>query len=68
MSLLRGLLPRPVRRAMHPVRSPLGSAKRRVTPKPVRHAFLMRHPVGTATTHAGRSVRRSLFGGGRRRR
>jgi hypothetical protein len=62
MSFRRGLLPRPIRRAVHPVRSTAGSIKRRATPKGVRTAFYLRHPVGTATTRAGRSVRRSIFG------
>jgi len=61
MSFMRGFLPRPVRRAMHPVRSTAGSMKRRATPKPVRAAFYARHPIGTATTRAGRAARRSLF-------
>jgi hypothetical protein len=61
MSFRRGLLPRPVRRALHPVRSTAGSVKRRATPKPVRAVFYARHPIGTATTRAGRAVRRSFF-------
>ena len=61
MSLLRGLLPRPVRRAMHPVRSTAGSIKRRATPKPIRKVQYARHPIGTATTKAGRGMRRTLF-------
>jgi hypothetical protein len=67
MSFLRGFLPRPVRRAMHPVRSTAGSFKRRATPRPIRKAFYLRHPIGTATTAAGRATRRSLTGKGRRR-
>jgi hypothetical protein len=46
---------------MHPVRSTKGSVKRKVTPKVVRKAHYARHPVGTATTAVGRTVRRSLF-------
>lgn len=61
MSFLRGFLPRPARRALHPVRSTAGSIKRRATPKPVRRAQYARHPVGTATTALGRKARRSLF-------
>lgn len=61
MSFRRGLLPRPVRRALHPVRSTAGSIKRRATPKPVRTVMYVRHPIGTATTRAGRTLRRSLF-------
>ena len=61
VSFKRGLLPRSVRRAMHPVRSTTGSVKRRLTPKPVRTLNYARHPVGTLTTRAGRSVRRRLF-------
>jgi hypothetical protein len=61
MSFMRGFLPRPVRRAMHPVRSTAGSVKRKATPKTVRKVQYARHPIGTATTRAGRSVRRSLF-------
>ncbi len=61
MSFMRGFLPRPVRRAIHPVRSTAGSLKRRATPKPIRKIQYARHPVGTATTALGRAVRRSLF-------
>ena len=61
MSFRRGFLPRPVRRAMHPVRSTGGSLKRRATPRPVRKVYYARHPVGTATTRLGRALRRSLF-------
>ena len=60
MSFLRGFLPRPVRRAMHPVRSTTGSFKRRATPRVVRKAYYVRHPLGTASTRAGRSVRRGF--------
>ena len=58
MSFRRGLLPRPVRRALHPVRSTRGSLKRKATPLPVRKVKYARHPIGTATTRAGRSLRR----------
>jgi hypothetical protein len=68
MSFMRGLLPRPVRRAVHPVRSTAGSIKRRATPRPVRKAFYVAHPLGTATTAAGRSTRRSLTTKKKRRR
>ncbi len=61
MSFRRGLLPRPVRRTIHPVRSTAGSWKRRATPKPIRTLQYARHPVGTATTRLGRAVRRSIF-------
>jgi hypothetical protein len=47
MSFRRGFLPRPVRRAMHPVRSTAGSIKRRATPKPIRTIQYASHPVGT---------------------
>ncbi len=60
MSFLRGFLPRPVRRVIHPVRSATGSMKRRITPKPIRKVLYARHPVGTATTMIGRRARRSL--------
>ena len=60
MSFKRGLLPRNVRRAMHPVRSTAYSVKRRVTPRPVRLVEYASHPKGTATTWAGRAVRRFL--------
>jgi hypothetical protein len=46
---------------MHPVRSTAGSLKRRATPKAVRRIEYARHPIGTATTWAGRSVRKSFF-------
>lgn len=62
MSFRRGFLPRPVRRAMYPVRSTAGSIKRRATPGSIRKLQYARHPIGTATTAAGRSVRRALFG------
>jgi hypothetical protein len=61
MSFRRGLLPRSVRRAIHPVRSTAGSVKRKATPKPIRTIQYARYPVGTATTRAGRAVRKSLF-------
>lgn len=60
MSFRRGFLPRPVRRAMHPVRSTAYSYKRRLTPKPVRVVQYARHPRGTLTTAVGRWVRRGL--------
>ncbi len=60
MSLLRGFLPRPVRRAVRPVRSTTGSVKRRLTPAPVRKVHYAGHPVGTASTHLGRAGRRKL--------
>jgi hypothetical protein len=46
---------------MHRVRSTAGSLKWRATPRPVRKVSYARHPVGTATTHLGRKIRRSLF-------
>ena len=58
MSFKRGLLPRNVRRAMHPVRSTAYSVKRQVTPRPIRLAEYAAHPRGTATTAMGRAVRR----------
>jgi hypothetical protein len=61
MSFRRGFLPRPVRRAMHPVRSTWGGVKRRATPRPIRKVFYVTHPRGTATTWLGRKVRRSFF-------
>lgn len=60
MSFKRGLLPRNVRRATHPVRSTAYSIKRRATPRPVRMAEYATHPKGTATTWAGRALRRLL--------
>ncbi len=67
MSFMRGFLPRPVRRAVHPVRSTTGSIKRRATPKSIRSVHYASHPIGTATTGAGRTVRRSLCASSRRR-
>jgi hypothetical protein len=58
MSVLRWFLPRPVRRVMHPVRS----ARRAVTPRPVRAVYYARHPIGTATSAVTRRAVR-----GRRR-
>lgn len=58
MSFRRGLIPRPVRRAMHPVRSTKGSVKRKLTPQPVRKVQYARHPLGTASIRAGRTIRR----------
>jgi hypothetical protein len=46
---------------MHPLRSTAGSVKRQATPKPIRKVQYVRHSVGIGTTHAGRTVRRSLF-------
>jgi hypothetical protein len=46
---------------MHPVRSTVGSLIRKATPKPIRKVQYARHPIGTATTHVGRKVRRSFF-------
>lgn len=60
MSFKRGFTPRSVRRAMHPVRSTAYGLKRRVTPRPVRVAEYAAHPKGTATTWAGRALRRFL--------
>jgi len=60
VSFMRGFLPRPVRRAMHPVRGTAGSIKRKATPKPIRKVQYARHPVGTATTNLGRRARRFL--------
>ncbi len=60
MSFRRGLLPRNVRRAIHPIRSTAYSYKRRFTPRPVRLYEYARHPRGTLTTALGRAVRRSL--------
>jgi len=57
MRFTRGLLPRGARRAMSPVRSTAGSIKRSATPKPIRTAQHARHPVGTATTRAGRLLK-----------
>jgi hypothetical protein len=62
MSFRRGFLPRSVRRAIHPVRSTAGSIKRSATPRPIRTIQYARHPIGTATTRAGRAVRKSFFG------
>ena len=62
MSFARGFLPRPVRRAMHPVHSTLGSVKRRATPRPLRKIYYAEHPVGTMTTHLGRATRRAIMG------
>jgi hypothetical protein len=61
MSCRRGLLPRSVRFAMHPVRYSVGRATRQLTPRPVRTLQYARHPIGTATTRAGRKLRRSRF-------
>ena len=60
MSFKRGFIPRPARRAIHPLRSTLGGVKRRATPKAVRSALYVAHPKGTATTWLGRAVRKSL--------
>ena len=58
MSVLKWFVPRKVRHVAHP----LGYAKRRLTPKPVRVVQQARHPVGTATSAATIRVIR----GGRR--
>jgi hypothetical protein len=61
VSVLKWFVPRKVRRVVHPV----GYAKRRLTPKPVRAVYYVRHPVGTTTSAA---TRRALRGARRRRR
>ena len=61
MAIFKWFLPRKVRRVAHPV----GYAKRRMTPKPVRSTLYVRHPVGTATSAA---TRRALQPSRRRRR
>jgi hypothetical protein len=52
MAVLKWLVPRKVRRVMHPVRS----TKRRLTPEPVRAVLYARHPLGTASSAATRRV------------
>ena len=46
MAILKWFVPRKIRRVAHPV----GYARRRLTPKPVRAVGSARHPVGTATS------------------
>jgi len=45
MAIGKWFIPRHVRRVAHPV----GYAKRRVTPKPVRTVMQLRHSLGTAS-------------------
>jgi hypothetical protein len=54
MVILRWFVPRKVRRVMHPVRS----TRRRLTPRPIRKALYVRHPLGTATSAATRRALR----------
>ena len=60
MAVFRWSLPRSVRGATHPV----GYVKRRMTPKPLRAGYYVRHPVGTTTS----AVTRRALGYGRRKR
>jgi hypothetical protein len=55
MAIIRWFVPRKVRRVAHPVRS----TKRRLTPKPIRTAYYVRHPTGMAMSAA---TRRALRG------
>lgn len=59
MAIMKWFVPRKARRVLHPV----SYAKRRATPKPVRQAMYLRHPVGTTTSAA---TRRAIRGGKRR--
>lgn len=52
MAIGKWFIPRNVRRVAHPV----GYAKRRVTPKPVRTVMQLRHPLGTASSAATLAV------------
>lgn len=54
MAILRWFVPRPVRRALHPIRS----AKRAATPRLVRKAIYVRHPLGMATSAVTRRALR----------
>lgn len=59
----RLLVPRKVRRAVHPVRT----ARRAVTPKVVKKAGRAVHPLDNAVYGAERSVAASLRSGGKRK-
>ena len=61
--LSRLLVPRGVRRAMHPVRT----AKRAATPKAIKKAQRALHPVDNLVYRAERPVITSLRSGGKRR-
>jgi hypothetical protein len=52
MAIGKWFIPRKVRRVAHPV----GYAKRRMTPKPVRKVMQVRHPLGTLSSAATLSV------------
>lgn len=54
MSVLRWLVPGKARRVLHPMKS----MKRRLTPKPVRTTYYVRHPLGTASSAVTRSALR----------
>lgn len=59
----RLFVPRSVRRAMHPVRT----AKRAVTPKPVKKLQRSLHPVSNLEYSVQRSIATSLRSGGKQR-
>jgi hypothetical protein len=62
--LSRLLVPRGVRRAMHPVRT----AKRAVTPKAVKRARRALHPVDNVVYGAERQVATALRSGSKKKR
>lgn len=61
--LSRLLVPRSVRRAIHPVRT----VKRAVTPKPIKQARRALHPVSNATYAVERDIATALRGKSRRK-
>ncbi len=64
MGFLTRLLPRSVRRAMHPGRA----GERAVTPKVVKKARRAFHPIGRAKGSARRSMATSLRSGRKKRK
>lgn len=64
MAILRWFVPRPVRKAMHPV----ASVKYAATPRVVKKAMHVRHPVGTLTSAATLSAMAALNPRGTARR
>jgi hypothetical protein len=55
------LIPRSVRRAVHPART----VKRAITPKPIKKARRVMHPVSNAKYSVERSLATSLRSGGK---
>lgn len=57
----RRLIPRSVRRAMHPVRSAKRTIRKAVVPKPVRKAMWTAHQVSHPVSSLSYAVEREIF-------